>query len=120
MGYPQQMKPKETKIPCPCGGFLKLRKDQVVQEGISCGWLKVEVCTKCQTTYLPEESMLVVESKLKEAGLWGVERKEIRFWKTGKAITIRLPTSLVRKLNLNKVEKGYLSQEGQHKLVIEI
>lgn len=114
------MKPKENKIPCPCGGWLEFKKDKVVQDGIDCGMLEVEVCNKCQTTFLPEESMLIVESKLKEAGLWGVERKEVKFWKTGNAITIRLPTSLVRKLNLDQVEKGYLSQEGKHKLVIEI
>lgn len=113
------MKPKE-KIPCPCGGFLELKKDKVTQEGIDCGILDIEICNKCQTIYLPEESMLIVESKLKEAGLWGIERKEIKFWKTGNAITIRLPTNLVRKLNLGEIDKGYLYQEGKHKLVIEI
>lgn len=114
------MKSSQQKIPCPCGGFLELKKEKVVQDGIDCGVLDVEVCNKCQTTFLSEESMLVVERKLKEAGLWGVERKEVKFWKTGSAITIRLPTSMVRKLNLGQVEKGYLSQEGKHKLVIEI
>jgi hypothetical protein len=59
-----------NKIPCPCGGWFGFKKDKVVQDGIDCGMLKVEICNKCQTTYLPEETMLVVENKLKEAGLW--------------------------------------------------
>ncbi len=64
--------------------------------------------------------MLIVEGKLKEAGLWGVERKEIKFWKTGKAVTIRLPTSVVKNLNLSEIDKGYLFAEGKRRLVIEI
>lgn len=108
------------KIPCPCGGVVSWKKEQVVQEGIDCGILEVEYCPKCGTTYLPQESMLVVEEKLKRAGLWGVGRKEIKFWKTGKAITLRLPTAIVQKLDLTRVDKGYLHLEGKHKLVIEV
>ncbi len=111
------MKPK---IPCPCGGFLELKKEQVLQEGVDCGILEVEICPKCSTQYLPEESMLIVEEKLKNAGLWGVQRREIKFWKTGSAVTIRLPTSIVQKMNLSGVDKGYLYTEGKHKVVIEI
>ncbi len=108
------------KIPCPCGGFVEWKKEKVVQDGVDCGILDVEICTKCQTTYLPEETMLIVEEKLKDAGLWGMERKEIKFWKTGNAISIRIPTSLVKKLNLQDREKGYVYQEGKHKLIIEV
>lgn len=108
------------KIPCPCGGFVEWKKEKVMQDGIDCGILDVELCSKCGTKYLPEESMLVVEEKLKKEGLWGVERKEIKFWKTGKAVSIRLPTNLVKKLNLQDVEKGYVYQEGKHKLIIEM
>ncbi|MBS3123033.1 hypothetical protein J4437_00195 [Candidatus Woesearchaeota archaeon] len=110
----------KTNIPCPCGGFLELKKEQVLQEGIDCGILDVEICNKCLTQYLPEESMLKVEEKLKKAGLWGVERKEIKFWKTGKAVTIRLPTSVVKNLHLSGIEKGYLHAEGKRRLIIEI
>lgn len=110
----------KSKIPCPCGGIVEHKTEKVVQEGIDCGMLEVELCDKCGTKYLPEESMLVVEEKLRSAGLWGVDRKEVKFWKTGSAVTIRLPTSLVKKLNLEKVEKGYMHPEGDRKIVIEI
>lgn len=114
------MKTKHLSFPCPCGGQVEWKKERVVQDGIDCGILDVEVCTSCFTQYLPDESMEVVEEKLKNAGLWGVERKEIKFWKTGNAVTIRLPTGLVKKLNLGRVDKGFLYQEGKNKLVIEI
>lgn len=110
----------KTKIPCPCGGLLELKKEQVLQEGVDCGILEVEVCPKCLTQYLPEESMLLVEEKLKKVGLWGVQRKEIKFWKTGNAVTIRLPTSIVQKFHLSDIDKGYVHMEGKNKLVIEI
>lgn len=80
---------------------------------------RYEYCKKCWEEYLSDESMEIVENKLKEANLWNVERKEIKFWKTGKAITLRLPVELVSKLNLNKVKKGYIHREGSHKLTIE-
>lgn len=111
---------RTNKIPCPCGGYLELEKQKVVQDGVDCGLLEVEHCTRCRATYLPEESMLVVEEKLQKAGLWGVMRKEVKFWKTGSAVTIRVPTSIVKKLNLSGIEKGYLYPEGKHKLVIEM
>ncbi len=107
-------------IPCPCGGRLKTRKEKVVQDSIDCGILAVELCSRCGTRYLPEESILVVEEKLKKAGLWGVPRREIKLWKTGNAVTIRIPTSIVQNLHLSEIDKGYLYQEGPHKLVIEV
>ena len=51
-------------LPCPCGGIVEHKTEKVVQDGIDCGMLEVELCNKCGTKYLPEESMLVVEEKL--------------------------------------------------------
>ncbi len=109
---------KTEKIPCPCGGFLEWKKERVIQDNIDCGILDVEICVKCKTKYLPEHSMLLVEEKLKEEGLWGIERKEIKLWKTGNTVTVRFPSSFVQHRNLP--EKGHIYQEGKHKFVIEI
>lgn len=111
---------EKIEYPCPCGGKVKWLKEKVVQEGINCGILDVEYCEKCGEKYLPEESMEIVEEKLKNAGLWGVERKEIKFWKSGNSFIVRLPIKLANKLGINKVQKGYIYQEGKHKLTIEI
>ncbi len=105
--------------PCPCGGKIQWKKDKIVQDGIDCGVLDIGCCTKCGEEYLPEESMIVVEQKLKESGLWDLQRKEIKFWKSGKSVTIRLPIEIVRKLKLDTVKRGYVYQEGDHKIAIE-
>lgn len=110
---------KKYNYPYPYGGKIKWKKEKVIQEGIDCGTLDVEYCERCGEEYLPDESMEIVENKLKEANLWGVERKEIKFRKTGKAITLRLPVELVKKLNLDTIKKGYIHQEGNRKLMIE-
>ena len=81
---------EKIEYPCPCGGKVKWKKEKVIQQGIDCGILDVEICNKCKSKYLPEESMIIVENKLKENGLWGMKRKEIKFWKTGNSIVTRL------------------------------
>ncbi len=110
---------EKIRFPCPCGGKIKWLKQKVVQDGIDCGVLDVEVCDKCKTEYLPDWSMKIVEEKLKKAGLWGVKRKEVRFWKSGNSVIIRLPTELTHELGLNNIKKGYIYQEGENKFIVE-
>jgi hypothetical protein len=109
----------ENRYPCPCGGTLATSRKRVVQEGVDCGVLEVSECRKCGEEYLPDTSMRVVEQKLKKANLWGVERKEVKFWKTRNSITIRLPSSFVRKTGLGNFSKGYVYREGNEKFAIE-
>ncbi len=66
---------KKINYPCPCGGKLKWKKEKIVRDEIDCGILDVEYCEKCGEEYLPEESFDIVERKLKENNLWGVEGK---------------------------------------------
>lgn len=66
---------EKIKYPCPCGGKIEWKKEEVVVDGIKCGILDVEYCPKCGEEYLLEESMIMVEKKLKEAGLWEIKRK---------------------------------------------
>jgi hypothetical protein len=110
---------QKINFPCPCGGKINWFKERIIREGIDCGVLDVERCDKCGEEYLPEWSMNVVENKLSDAGLWGVERKEIKFWKSGNAVVLRLPAELSRKLGLINIKKGYAYQEGQHKIAID-
>ncbi len=110
---------EKLNYPCPCGGFVKWKKEKVIQDSIDCGILDVEACDKCGEVYFPEESMRVVEQRLKVAGLWGVERKEVKFWKSGNSVTVRLPTELAKKLGLENARKGLIYQEGRNKLTIE-
>jgi hypothetical protein len=110
---------KKNNIPCPCGGTVQWKKEHIIQDGVDCGELDIEYCKECGEAYFPEESMTIVEQKLKERGLWGMERKEIKFWKTGSSVTTRFPTEFVKKTGLDRIEKGYVYKEGENKLVIE-
>ncbi len=106
--------------PCPCGGRVKWQKKNVVIDSVECGTLWIEKCPKCGSEYFPEESINIVEQKLKEAGLWGVQRKEVSFWKSGDSVVMRIPVKVARMLNLKTNQKASLYPEGKNKLVIEI
>lgn len=110
---------EKLNYPCPCGGKLQWKKDKVIIEEVDCGILDVEYCPKCGEQYLPDESMEVVEEKLKQAGLWGVERRKISFWKSGNSVLFRLPTKLAKLLHLKPKGEGYVYPEGKNRLVIE-
>ncbi len=110
---------KKISYPCPCGGSVKWKREKVFQEGIDCGILDVEYCEKCGEEYLPEESIKIVEDKLKDAGMWGMERKEIKFWKSGNSVVMRLPTEMASALGMKNIKKGYVYKEGKNKLSIE-
>lgn len=112
------MASKKINYPCPCGGRVRWTKEKVVQDGIDCGILDIEICNKCESKYFPEESMEIIEDKLKENGLWGA-RKEIKIWKSGGSVVIRLPSELSKSMNLANVKKGYIYSEGKKKLSIE-
>ena len=109
---------KKLNYPCPCGGKIKWTREKVFQDGIDCGVLDTETCEKCGSKYFPEESMEIIENKLKEKGLWGV-RKEIKVWKSGSSVVIRLPSEISRSMNLTKIKKGYIYPEGKRKIMIE-
>ena len=57
---------KKIRYPCPCGGKVKWKKEEFVRDGVDCGVLDIEYCEKCGEEYLPDESMEIVEIKLKE------------------------------------------------------
>lgn len=111
---------EKIEYPCPCGGKIKWKKDKVVIEEIECGILDIEYCPKCGEEYFPEETMEVVEKKLKEKGLWGVQRKEVNLWKSGGSVLLRIPKDIADKLNLKPDEKVTIYNEGKKKLIIDL
>lgn len=111
---------QKINYPCPCGGKIKWKRDKVLVEGIDCGVLDIEYCSKCGEEYFPDETMTVVEKRLKEEGLWGIERKEVNLWKSGGSVLLRIPKDIADKLNLKPYEKVKLYVEGKKKLVIDL
>ncbi len=111
---------EKLNYPCPCGGKVKWKQDQVIIDNVDCGVLDVEFCEKCGEMYLPSPSLEIVESKLKKAGVWGIERKKINFWKSGNSVIVRIPTDLTEALGIKPHEEGYIYREGNNKFVIEV
>jgi|SRR3989338_60466 len=110
---------EKISYPCPCGGKLKWKRERVIKDGIDCGILDVEYCANCGEEYLPDESMRIVEEKLKARNLWGTKRKEVKFWKSGNTVVIRLPTGMSKELKLDNIKRGHVYPEGERKLTIE-
>lgn len=111
---------KKQPYPCPCGGTIKWKKEKVVVEGIECGNLDVEYCQACGEEYFPEETMEIVERKLKQEGLWGTQRKEATLWKSGNSVLLRIPKDIADNMKLKPDEKVTIYPEGKKKLIIDL
>ena len=111
---------KKIEYPCPCSGKIKWKKDKVVVDGVDCGTLDVEYCETCGEEYFPEETMEIVEKKLKEKGLWGIQRKEVNLWKSGNSVLLRIPKNIADNLKLKPYEKVKIYAEGKSKLIVDI
>jgi hypothetical protein len=109
----------DNEYPCPCGGTTIMQKKNVELRGIDMGVLDIVYCKKCGSEYYPEESMRIIEQKLKAAGLWGTEKSKVTFWKSGNTVVLRIPVKLANALNIKANMKASLYQEGKDKLVIE-
>ncbi len=114
------MKIEKIEFPCPCGGRLKWKRGRVVVDEVDCGMLDVEYCQRCGEEYLPDDSMEIVERKLKDKGLWGIQREEVNLWKSGSSVVLRIPKSIAEKFNLKPDEKVIIYPEGKNKLIIQV
>ncbi len=110
---------RKEAYPCPCGGKVEWKRKEVVIDGVNCGILDIEYCPKCGSEYFPDKSMQVIEKKLKEAGLWGTQRKEVSFWKSGNSVVLRVPVKIASELGLKANGKGIIYKED-NKLIVEI
>ena len=81
--------------------------------GIDFGLKKIEVCTKCGEEYISDEIMEEIEKKVRELGIFGLERK-VKVTKSGNSLVIRIPPDIAKfvglkyqdLLSLMPVEKG--------------
>lgn len=111
---------EKIEYPCPCGGKVQWKKEKVVIEGVDCGVLDIELCQKCGEQYFPEETMKIVQEKLKKEGLWGVQRKEVSLWKSGNSVLLRLPQEIADILSLKPDQRVRVYNEGKKRLIIDI
>ncbi|MBI4146646.1 hypothetical protein HY489_04900 [Candidatus Woesearchaeota archaeon] len=61
--------------PCKCGGVLKRSKTSVEFFGIDFGIKSCEVCAKCGSEYLDDETVEEIEMELKKRKIFGLEKE---------------------------------------------
>ena len=111
---------EKREYPCPCGGKLKWKKDTVIVDAVDCGILDIEYCSSCGEEYFPEETMRIVEKKLKKNGLWGVQPKKVNLWQSGQSVVLRIPKDITDRLGLKPHEPVTVYAEGKHKIIVDL
>ncbi len=91
---------KEIPYKCTCGGELKRSKVEVEFFGIDFGLKDAEVCTRCGSEYLDQETMKEIETIVKERNIFGLERK-ISVTKSGNSLVIRIPPEIAEYLGIH-------------------
>ena len=91
---------KEIPYKCTCGGELKHSKVEVEFFGIDFGLKDAEVCTRCGSEYLDQETMKEIETIVKERNIFGLERK-ISVTKSGNSLVIRIPPEIAEYLGIH-------------------
>lgn len=91
---------KEIPYKCTCGGELKRSRVEVEFFGIDFGLKDGEVCTRCGSEYLDQETMKEIETIVKERNIFGLERK-ISVTKSGNSLVIRIPPEIAEYLGIH-------------------
>jgi hypothetical protein len=90
----------EIPYKCSCGSELKRSKVKVEFFGIDFGLKDAEVCTRCGSEYLDQETMKEIETIVKERNIFGLERK-ISVTKSGNSLVIRIPPEIAEYLGIH-------------------
>lgn len=80
---------------CKCKGKLKKSKAEVEFFGIDFGIRECDVCTKCGSEYLDNETLKEIEQEIKKRKLFGLEQI-IRVTKSGNSIVVRIPQEIAK------------------------
>ncbi|MBI4919379.1 hypothetical protein HY837_05575 [archaeon] len=110
---------KVLDYPCSCGGKLKQSFCQVEFFGIDFGVKKCEVCTKCGSEFLDDQTMECIESEVKKKKLFGLE-KEIQIVKSGNSLALRIPPEIVHYSELNVKYKARIFPSGKKRIEVEL
>jgi len=100
-------------------GALWLRKVPYSDDDLDYGNFEAEVCDRCGETFLTEESARAIETKEKEMGTWGLERRS-RVSYSGSSLMVRIPKELERFLKITKGEEVLIRPRGRRRIEIEL
>ncbi len=104
---------------CRCGGVLKKSQTAVEFFGVDFGIRDCEVCTRCGSEFLADETLVEVEAEVKKRKLFGLE-KQAQVTKSGNSLVIRIPPDLAKFLGLHYKDLVRLYPEGKSRLAIEL
>ena len=104
---------------CRCGGKLKKSQCEVEFFGINFGIKPCEVCTKCGSEYLDNETVSKIQNEMKNMGIFGLERN-LQVAKSGNSLVIRIPKDIAEFLGLRAKTMMKLIPINKKQLQIEL
>lgn len=104
---------------CRCGGKLKKSTTQVEFFGIDFGIRDCEVCTRCNSEFLDDETVEEVEQEVKRRKLFGLQ-KQVQVTKSGNSLVIRIPPELVKFTGLKYQDLVRIYPAEKNRLEIEV
>lgn len=110
-----------NKEKCPeCKkGYLENKKVPYFLYGQKIGDFEGEVCNKCKAEFFNEEQDEVIEKKVKELGLWGLET-ETKVRQSGSSLSITLPKKVQEFFHIKKGKEVVLIPLDKHTLKIKV
>lgn len=104
---------------CNCGGTLKKSHTQVEFFGIDFGIKECEVCTKCGSEFLSDETLGEIEEEVKKKKLFGLE-KQAQITKSGNSLVIRIPPEIAKFAGIQYKDLVRIYPIGKNKIEIEM
>ena len=104
---------------CNCGGILKKSHTQVEFFGTDFGIRECEVCSKCGSEYLNEETLEEIEREVKKKKLFGLE-KQAQITKSGNSLVIRIPPEIANFAGVHYKDMIRIYPISKNKIEVEI
>ncbi|MEK6874567.1 MAG: hypothetical protein AABX52_02350 [Nanoarchaeota archaeon] len=105
--------------PCSCGGKLKTSFCSVEFFGINFGERKCEVCTKCGSEFLDEETLKVVEDEVKKKRIFGLQ-EEVHATKSGNSLVFRIPPQITKFAKITTKTRARMFPADKGRIEIEL
>ncbi len=103
-----------------CGKGSRVKKKvQYVLLGSELGKFDALVCDACGETVFEGKTMLSIQQKAKEAGLFGIAART-RVGTSGNALDIKVPKSLVTFFNMKKGQEVLIEPVDKNKFQVVI
>lgn len=112
---------RERMLPykCMCGGTLKKTQLPVEFFGIDFGLREGELCTNCNSEYLNDAILEIIEREVKKKKLFGLE-KQTQITKSGNSLVIRIPPEIVKFTSLKYKDRVRVYPSGKDRIELEI